>query len=529
MAVRHATPGPPAISDPGARLVAAAAAAGGPVTRRARAPPPRSSALVVSGLPTERFCVEGFLPRQGRRAHGERLGAIARRASGRPSLLEAPGAAGRHPGRPARAPAATGRGGRGRELTKLHEEVWRGSLAERGDAFARTATCAARSSSSSRAPRRPSRPPTTRSPPPSPPRSPTGAGVRQRRRRGGGRARRRPPPRLSRRRASARHGRAERTDASSSGRRGGAGTLASVPPFFLTTPIYYVNDVPARRPRLHDGQRGRHRRWHRLLGDDVFFLTGHRRARRQDRRGRGRATGSPRSRWADRTAARFREAWAGPRHRQRRLHPDDRAPAPPGHPARSLQAVYDNGYIELGHLPRPVLRVLRGLLHRGPAGRRQVPGARPPRHRDGRGQLLLQAERVPGPPDRVVRGEPRGRRAAGQAQRGAQLHPGRPARHLDHAHVASTGASRSPGTTAHVFYVWYDALINYLTAVGYGSDEARCREVVAGRAPPDRQGDHPLPLRVVAGDVHGRRDRPAGPRLRARVAARSAARSCPRP
>ncbi len=45
------------------------------------------------------------------------------------------------------------------------------------------------------------------------------------------------------------------------------------------------------------------------------------------------------------------------------------------------------------------------------------------------------------------------------------------------------------------------------------------RGVVAGRAPPDRQGDHPVPLRVVAGHVHGRRHRPAGPRAGARLAA----------
>ena len=46
--------------------------------------------------------------------------------------------------------------------------------------------------------------------------------------------------------------------------------------------------------------------------------------------------------------------------------------------------------------------------------------------------------------------------------------------------------------------------------------------MVAGRPPPDRQGDHPVPLRVVAGDVHGGRHRPAGPRAGPRLAAASA-------
>ena len=76
-----------------------------------------------------------------------------------------------------------------------------------------------------------------------------------------------------------------------------------------------------------------------------------------------------------------------------------------------------------------------------------------------------------------------------------------------------------PWDERHVFYVWYDALINYLTAIGYGSDERAVRGVVAGGPPPDRQGDHPVPLRVVAGHVHGGRHRPAGPRAGPRVAA----------
>ncbi len=37
----------------------------------------------------------------------------------------------------------------------------------------------------------------------------------------------------------------------------------------------------------------------------------------------------------------------------------------------------------------------------------------------------------------------------------------------------STGGCGSPGTSEHVFYVWYDALINYLTAIGYGEDPER--------------------------------------------------------
>jgi 16S rRNA (cytidine1402-2'-O)-methyltransferase len=60
--------GMPSVSDPGYRLVAAAVAAGVPVTA---VPGPSAvlTALAVSGLPVDRFCFEGFLPRKaGERA-----------------------------------------------------------------------------------------------------------------------------------------------------------------------------------------------------------------------------------------------------------------------------------------------------------------------------------------------------------------------------------------------------------------------------------------------------------------------------
>ena len=117
--------GMPAVSDPGARVVAAVGAAGLVVTV---VPGPSAvlAALVVSGLATDRFCFEGFLPRSGR-DRAERLAAVA--AEPRTTVLfEAPSrtaatlgdlAAACGPDRPVAV---------ARELTKLHEEVWRGTL-----------------------------------------------------------------------------------------------------------------------------------------------------------------------------------------------------------------------------------------------------------------------------------------------------------------------------------------------------------------------------------------------------------------
>ena len=124
--------GTPGISDPGAWLAAQLAATGETVST---VPGPSSvvGALVVSGLPTDRFCVEGFLPRKGpeRRRRLAALMADARTTV----VLEAPSRAAAtlaelaavDPGRPAAVV---------RELTKLHEEVWRGSLGEAAAAFA---------------------------------------------------------------------------------------------------------------------------------------------------------------------------------------------------------------------------------------------------------------------------------------------------------------------------------------------------------------------------------------------------------
>jgi 16S rRNA (cytidine1402-2'-O)-methyltransferase len=119
--------GMPSVSDPGYRLVAAAAAEDLPVTC-VPGPSAVTTALAVSGLPSDRFCFEGFLPRKGgeRRA---RLGALA--AERRTTVFfEAPH---RLAETLADMVAVFGDARRAvvcRELTKTHEEVRRGTVAE---------------------------------------------------------------------------------------------------------------------------------------------------------------------------------------------------------------------------------------------------------------------------------------------------------------------------------------------------------------------------------------------------------------
>jgi 16S rRNA (cytidine1402-2'-O)-methyltransferase len=83
-------------------------------------------ALIASGLPTSRFVFEGFLPRSGRE-RGERLAEIA--AERRTTVLyEAPHRITRTLADLLEACGADRRVAIGRELTKLHEEIWRGPL-----------------------------------------------------------------------------------------------------------------------------------------------------------------------------------------------------------------------------------------------------------------------------------------------------------------------------------------------------------------------------------------------------------------
>ena len=119
--------GTPAVSDPGADLVAAWAAEGGRVV-----PIPGASAVLAavaaSGVAGPRWAFEGFLPRSGRERR-ERLAAIAADRRGT-VLFEAPGRAAATLRDLAATCDAARVGAVCRELTKLHETIVRGPLGE---------------------------------------------------------------------------------------------------------------------------------------------------------------------------------------------------------------------------------------------------------------------------------------------------------------------------------------------------------------------------------------------------------------
>ena len=119
--------GTPAISDPGFELVRAAAAAGIEIVA-IPGPCAAIAALSIGGLPTDRFCFEGFLPARAA-ARSSRLASLERETrtmvfyESPHRLQETLAACAAAFGRERLAVAA-------RELTKLHETVYRGSLGE---------------------------------------------------------------------------------------------------------------------------------------------------------------------------------------------------------------------------------------------------------------------------------------------------------------------------------------------------------------------------------------------------------------
>ena len=237
--------------------------------------------------------------------------------------------------------------------------------------------------------------------------------------------------------------------------------------FYVTTPIYYVNAEPHLGHAYTTIVGDALARWHRLLGDDVKFLTG------TDEHGlkiqqAAEAAGKSPQEFADEIAPKFAEAW-------RRLdiaNDDFIRTTEPRHKravVELLQRCYDAGDIELDVVQRQVLRVVRGVLHRRRAARRR---AVPDPQAAGRllrgGELLLPpvaASRTgcsTGTPRTPARSCPsfRGNEALGLIRGGL--------RDFSVSRTSLKWGIPLPWDPKHVAYVWFDALTNYLAAVGFG-------------------------------------------------------------
>lgn len=239
--------------------------------------------------------------------------------------------------------------------------------------------------------------------------------------------------------------------------------------FYVTTPIYYPNDRPHLGTAYATVTADALARWHRLCGDDVLFLTGvdeHglKIARRAEEQGMTPAA------WTDETAGWFTEAW-----KALAVTNDDFIRTTQERHIRAVQrftqAIYDNGHIYKGQYSGWYCVACEAYY----AESELVDQASCPVHKSPvewlveenyffrlsafSDRLLAWYEDNPA----VVVPEPKRNEAVSFIRQGL-------------ADISITRTSIDWGVPVpwdpdHVVYVWYDALVNYITAVGYGVDE----------------------------------------------------------
>ena len=237
--------------------------------------------------------------------------------------------------------------------------------------------------------------------------------------------------------------------------------------FYITTPIYYVNDAPHVGHAYTTVNADALARWHRLRGDETKFLTG------TDEHGQKVADAAVKNgvspqEWTDRTSARFREAWDA-----LDISYDDfiRTTEPRHYDTvqKFLGAIYDNGYIYKD--------VYRGLycvscedyytMESSDQGRCPIHGRALTEMEEENWFFRLSAfedrlrEHYERHPD-FVTPETKRNEAASFIRGGL--------RDISITRTSIAWGVPVPWDEGHVFYVWYDALINYMTAIGYGRD-----------------------------------------------------------
>jgi methionyl-tRNA synthetase len=239
--------------------------------------------------------------------------------------------------------------------------------------------------------------------------------------------------------------------------------------FYVTTPIYYVNDAPHVGHAYATVNADAVARWHRLRGDDVRFLTGTDEHGQKVARAAEEHGTSPQA-WADQLAPRFAEAWAA-----LDVSYDDfvRTTQPRHHRAvqRMLQKVYDNGYIELG--------TYAGWYCVGCEAYKDeselLPGRVCPDHHRPVEWLEQQNYffRLSAFEERLVRWyeeQPDAVQPDTKRNEALSFIKGG----LQDISITRTSIDWGvpvPWDPDHVFYVWYDALINYLTGIGYDAGD----------------------------------------------------------
>jgi methionyl-tRNA synthetase len=240
--------------------------------------------------------------------------------------------------------------------------------------------------------------------------------------------------------------------------------------YYVTTPIYYVTAAPHIGHAYSTVIADALARWHRLLGDDVFFLTGTDEHGLKVARAAEEAGVTPQEH-VDRISQDYREAW-----NLLNISNDDfiRTTEERHHRAVQalLQAAHDNGHIykdtyeglycvacELYYTEEELVDGLCPIHHRPVEQLSEenwffrLSAFEQP--------LLDWYEAHPG----FVQPDGKRNEALGLVKHGL--------RDISISRSSIRWGVEVPWDPEHVFYVWYDALINYATAVGYGSDPER--------------------------------------------------------
>jgi methionyl-tRNA synthetase len=241
-------------------------------------------------------------------------------------------------------------------------------------------------------------------------------------------------------------------------------------PFYVTTPIYYPNDVPHIGHAYTTVAGDVLTRWRRLWGDDVFLLTG------VDEHGlnivrAAETQGLSPQEFVDQTSPTFRETW-----KQLDIANDDfiRTTEPRHREAvqQFMQAVYDNGFIELGlyeglYCYRCELYYTEDELVDGLCPIHGIPVEQVREENyffklsEFEDRLLAYYTEHP----EAVQPESRRNEVLGLIRQGL--------RDFSMSRTSISWGIPLPWDPKHVAYVWFDALFNYCTAVGYGQDRAR--------------------------------------------------------
>jgi methionyl-tRNA synthetase len=241
-------------------------------------------------------------------------------------------------------------------------------------------------------------------------------------------------------------------------------------PFYVTTPIYYPNDIPHIGHAYTTVAGDALSRWRRLWGDDVFYLTG------VDEHGTNvvRAAaenGLDPQEFVDRNSPTFAEAWD-----LLDIANDDfiRTTEPRHHKAvqEFLQVVYDNGDIELGTYEGLYCVSCEAYYTEDELvdGKCPIHGRSVERVTEENyffklsryeQRLLDHYEAHP----EAVQPDTRRNEVLGFIRQGL--------RDFSMSRTSISWGVPLPWDPAHVAYVWFDALFNYCTAVGYGEDRTR--------------------------------------------------------